>query len=416
METILSIESIDLNKNENIVSANKYKMQYYNAIALLKVFFYLTFEPKTIDNIWRNKIIEYFLKFRTILKKNNLIFSNYLIPLYNCEEKVDKTILEICFMITISFLSTEKDDVKINVLFDFFENKDRSCKEYGESLFSLFDKLNKNNENIKDVNYYKNNNFEIYMNENNYDKQEKSILIIAFINLILLQNLKKDNGHENLYITKYKLMLYQEITNFFNKSIDLFLKTKTDQIYDSILDFLANINIKKKEVKYEEFESSLKGIVNKNNKKLKEYEPENFIFLPQFYLDNKNECIFNNICLLYKKKESVYEKTQDKVSNQAVIYGDYFEVELKNVIKYFKSDLIFKDSSIYFSDVFLYDKNFDSIRKSFLIKFKKKLILENNRKLFDYPCKIKNFSSNKYALPKSYLTCLLYDLGYVILI
>ena len=404
METILSIESIDLNQNENIVSANKYKMQYYNAITLLKVFFYLTFEPKTFNNIWRNKIIEYFLKFRNILKKNNLIFSNYLIPLYNGEEKVDKTILEICFMITISFLSTEKDDVKINVLFDFFENKDRSCKEYGESLFSLFDKLNKNNENIKDVNYYKNNNFEIYMNENNYDKQEKSILIIAFINLILLQNLKKDNGHENLYITKYKLMLYQEITNFFNKSIDLFQKTKTDQIYDSILDFLANINIKKKEVKYEEFESSLKGIVNKNNKKLKEYEPENFIFLPQFYLDNKNECIFNNICLLYKKKESVYEKTQDKVSNQAVIYGDYFEVELKNVIKYFKSDLIFKDSSIYFSDVFLYDKNFDSIRKSFLIKFKKKLILENNRKLFDYPCKIKNFSSNKYALPKSYLT------------
>ena len=404
METILSIESIDLNKNENIVSTNKYKMQYYNMIALLKVFFYLIFEPKTTDNVRRNKIIEYFLEFRNLLKENNMIFSNYLIPLYNGEEKVEKTILEICFMITISFLSTEKDDVKINNFFDFFENKDRSCKEYGESLFSLFDKLNKNNETIFDINYYKNNNFEIYMNENKYEKQEKSILIIAFINLILLQNLQKDKGHENLYILKYKLLLYQEITNFFIKSIDLFQKTKTDQIYDSILDYLSNINTKKLEVKFEKFESSFKDIVNKNNKKLKEYEPENFSFLPQYYLDNKNECILNNICLLYKKKESINEKNQEKVNNQAVIiYGDYFDIELKNVIKCFKSDLIFKDSSLFFNDIFFYDKNFDSIRKSFLIKYKKKLIIENNRKLFDYPCKIKNFSSNKYALPKTYL-------------
>ena len=409
MEVILNIESIDLNQNENIVNTNKYKIQYYNVIILIKIFFNLTFDPKTIDNIWRKKIIKYFLEFRNILKKNNLIFSNYLIPLYNGEEKVDKTILEICFMITISFISEEKDDIKINALFDFFENKDRSCKEFGESLFSLFDKLNKNNENIKDINYYKNNNFEIYMNENNYEKQEKSILIIAYINLILLENLKKDNRHEILYISKYKLLLYQEITYFFNKSNDLFQKTKTDHVYDSILDYLTNISIKKKEVKYETFESSLKDIVNKHNKKLKEYEPENFSFLPQYYLDNKNDCYLNNKCLLYKKKESLYEKSQDKASNQTVIYGDYFDIELKNVIKYFKSDLIYKDSSLYFSDIFFYDKNFDSIRKSFLIKFQKKIIVENNRKLFDYPCKIKNFSSNKYALPKTFLR---YDSDY----
>lgn len=404
METILSIESIDLNKNENIVNTNKYKMQYYNVIALLKLFFYLTFEPKAIDDFYKNKIIRYFLKFRNILKENNLIFSNYLITLYNGEEKVEKTILEICFIITLSFISTEKDDIKINDFFEFFENKDRSCKEYGESLFSLFDKLNKNNEDIKDINYYKNNNFEIYMNENKYEKQEKSLLIIAFINLILLKTMKKDNRQESLYVSKYKILLYNEITYFFNKSSDLFQKTKTDQIYDTILDYLTHLSTKKKEVKYETFEPSLKDIVNKNNKKkLKDYEPQSFSFLPQYYFENKNYCIVNNKCLLSKRNESIDEKNQEKICNQTVIYGDYFDIDLNNVIKYFKSDLIFKDSSLYFNDIFFYDKNFDSIRKSFLIKYKDNLKVESNRKLFDYPCKIKNYSSNKYALPKTYL-------------
>ena len=210
METLLSVESIDLNQNENIVNTNKYKIQYYNMITLLKVFFYLFFEPKTIDNVWRNKIIEYFLKFRNILKKNNLIFSNYLIPLYNGEEKVEKTILEICFLITISFLSTEKDDVKINTFFDFFENKDRSCKEYGESLFSLFDKLNKNNENINDIVNIKINHRKILI------KAKELVGINRGINIIkqlLIGNNSRNNSYTEIHFGPKQIIIIANIKN-----------------------------------------------------------------------------------------------------------------------------------------------------------------------------------------------------------
>ena len=77
-----------------------------------------------------------------------------------------------------------------------------------------------------------------------------------------------------------------------------------------------------------------------------------------------------------------------------------------NVVKCLKKDLLLKDCSIYFNDIYFNDNNFIKIKNSFFYKYKNHLSNddESTDKFLNYPTKLKNFSSSKYAGPKIFLT------------
>ena len=406
MEMIINIKTLELDKSKSFINTNRYKIQYFNIIEILKIFFIISYEPKNNDIFCRKKIIEYFLKFMNILKEDNLIYSNYLITLNNNnEEKINKTILEICYIIMLSFISTEKDSNKVIQYFGTFENRDKKSQENEQSLFYIFDKLNKFSNDIKNINYYKNTDFEFFLNGKKSEKQEKSLLILSFIYFIIVENKKIDKNFFKDNIVSTIVLLFKEIINLFKNSTNLpFQKIKDDNIYNSILEHLFNLNDPKKTklFQFENFITIFKDIINRNNKTLKDYDPNYCI--NQINFGDNNECYFKQKCLLLMKRKSIYNNSKsEQINNQSTKYGDYFDIELSDIIKYFKSDLIFKDCSIYFNDIFFFDKNFDSIRKSLLIKYNVRLIDEKGRRLLDYPCRIKNYSSNKYAMPRVFL-------------
>ena len=402
IEMIINMESLELKINQEKINQFEYKMQYYNIIKLLKIFFYISYYSQIDNSLCQMKIIEYFFKFRKLLKENNMIYSNYLIPLEINNEKIEKTILEICYMIIISLLSKiEMKPGKINECLEFFENRDQSSKEFGNSLFYIFDMINAGKD-INDISNYQNKNFEKYLSELNYQKEEKSLLIISFIYLIILTNQARKIKNLESFIIRYKINIFNDIMILFKKMYGQFQKLKKDFIYDLILEQIYNINENKLSFD-NQLMSSFEEIINKNIKKYKEIDPINDI--NEIYNDPFNECYLKNNCYLLKENSSILFSIMPKPSKKPSKFKDYFDINFPNNVKYFKSDLLLKDCSIFFNDLFFKDKNFDSIKKSFLIKNKNDLIGESNRKLLKYPCKLKNYSSNKYAYPKIFLKC-----------
>ena len=398
MDMIMNIESIELNYEKQIRNINKYKSQYYNIIQLLKFFLYISYDSKINDTLCQKKIIEYFLKFRNALKKNNLIYSNFLITIEINDEKTQKTILEIVLIITYSIISkNEHNDILLNEYLEYFEIKTIG-KEYGKSLFYIFDVKNKNLINNQN---YQNEDFDIYLLELKCPKEERSLLITSLIYFITLETKKNKMTNIVNFITKYKMIFFNEIIILFNLSHGLFQKTKTDVIYDLILDNLCSSKDDKLSIN-DILLSSITEIITKNNKKFKEYESMNNI--SQIKKNDSNECYLKDKCLLLKQNSLLsFNSSHNKKVQNSELFGDYFNIELKNISKYLKKDLLLKDCSIYFDDIFFNDRNFNKIKYSFLLKYKKDLIEDHDEKFFNYPVKIKNYSCNKYFQPKAFI-------------
>ena len=125
---------------------------------------------------------------------------------------------------------------------------------------------------------------------------------------------------------------------------------------------------------------------------------------------NENEKCFNNDSLINEcEKENNYVKLN---LNKP---GDFSNIDLDNIILCLKRDLLLKECSVYFNELYFNDKNFETLIKSFNCNFEnnKKIKLKNEMKKFKYPIKLKNYSNNKYAYPhifvKPYTT--FYDLN-----
>ena len=145
IEMILYLEYNDKYENKN-------ETYFYNMIEFLKIFKFFSIKYKESSNYNNNKLKVYFRHLLIKIKKYNFIYSPYLIKIE--ENKKDnenslKTLLEICFLCTISFLDIEdkslgKNDLLFNIILSFVNDnkKDDTQKNSGHTIFFDFDSCN----------------------------------------------------------------------------------------------------------------------------------------------------------------------------------------------------------------------------------------------------------------------------------
>ena len=211
-------------------------------------------------------------------------------------------------------------------------------------------------------------------------------------------------------------LLIGDLLIIINNSAEL-KKTKNYNLYNSFIDSLNNIKKSKNEIKEYDIISTLDSLSTSNDHsnlnfikfKKSQNNEKNIDYYKLFENDKKSidKCILNNNCLLLNKSkaEDFYDLSDMEMEITSPILKSYFDIEMTNVVKCLKKDLLLNEISIYFNDIFFNDKNFIKIKNSFFCNYKN--LLNNNYKneLLKYPSKIKNYSSNKYATPKIFLTC-----------
>ena len=351
MEKIFFLEEIIqviISENEEKKNdINKNKFFYQNSIELIEIF-YLS---KKIMNLFNDKNYEdIFENYFYFMKINKFLFSPYLIQINDNK----KTILEYFFDIAAQFGFD-----KINKLF----NDDSNVKNYILKTKNLKEKD------------YDNNEFNKYLKSLKFKINEKPVIIHIFEVL-----------YEKKNFDKILEIFIKEI-----KSNDIWKKFEKDNeeikiIRNSNINEINDYFNKKKEIKEN---------TNKNDSK------KNVIF-------NENDCPLKKNCLLLKNKT---QSKTTKLSNMNNIsekiykkYGTFSELDLDNIILCMKRDLLLKECSVYYHEIYFNDKNFDKMKKLFLHKYLNHPIikLKNDIDKLNRPVKIKNYSNNKYAYPQLY--------------
>ena len=411
---------LDLNLEYTDSNETKQKISLFNTIQLLQIFYYISKDRNLLVAFIELKLGNYVLKFFENLKKYKLIFLKQCIQM-NINGKIyEKNIFEICFNITISIFFIVKNTLIMKNFFEFFLEKNNlfvnNENEFGKSIVFIFDIIDKslniiNNEYQNNIKEYYSHDIEKSLIEKNY-KKEEDILLIKFImqlQMIKLNETENNNAiiiiHENSLINKFINLFINDLLILIKHSSGL-KKSKNDNLYNYIIDSINKYNedtiIKKEELIYV-FEEACK----KNQIKIDIFndkiQSKNFIF----YNYNSEKCPLKEKCLMltnnYDEENNKYfETSKENIST-------YFDLNHKNIIKCFKKDLLFKDCSIYFNDIYFYNGDFAKIKNSFYYNYESNIPEQNlndYRKYFlKYPSKLKNFSSNKYALPKIFLSC-----------
>ena len=396
------------------------KTTIFNTIRLLKVFYFLSKEKKITEAIPEFNLEEYILKFFNILKIFNFIFAPQCISMNINGENCQKTILEMCFNISINFVLLYKDDLLADKFFSFFKGdnimEENMVNETGKSIVFIFDLSNESLNNIiNNYNEYHSDDLEKILTENNYKRETKFLLIdfIIQLQMIKINEIAKNNINildENSYINKFINLFFDDLLIL----IPILLNPKqlnNNNIYDNIIDSIIQINnsknyINTKDILFSVFEENCQKFKIKiNTFDEANYSKKNFL-----YNDFSSEkCILKEKCLLlnpnlHEEYNTPIEETKENISS-------YFDLEQSNAIKCFKKDLLLKDCSIYFNDIFFYDKNFIKIKNSYYYNYgydiAEHMIIDYEKKnnFLNYPSQLKNFSSNKYALPKIFLNC-----------
>ena len=430
-ELIEMVLSIDLsNKNKVIVAdetiENEYEKYFYNTIQLIKIFFCISQDARS-NKIFNNyKLKYYFSQFFKKIKKYLFIFSSYLINL-DSNNEIQKTLLEMIFNITISFINinnSAQEQIDINKkIYELFlneksEKKNNIGEDIGKSIIFIYDLVNSASKNNKAITINKGNYFDINYENYFYEKKsikEEKLLLIEFIIFLYKQKANSsmnniNDNEENNLINEFLNMLIDDLILLINKCSG-FQKSKNDKLYDSIIDFINentnNMDIMLKESLILVIENKIHQYINK--KKLKIHTELDYLNLIKHDEKEITECLLKEKCLLIKKEsDDIPEELRIKDSITKGEVNSYFNIETKNVVKCFKKDILLKDCSIYFADIYFNDKNFSKIKNSFYYNYKNNLPdydKENSFKCLNYPSKLRNFSSNKYATPKLFLTC-----------
>jgi hypothetical protein len=323
------IISIIYEEREDRNNEDKRKIFYENSIQLLKIF-YLSIKVNN-SLLSNNNFENLFEKYYLFLKENKMLLAPFEIIIENKanNELYKKTIFEICIDIIISF---ETDN-------NFFE------KIFNEEIFKdhIFKKKEMNSES------FKNEEFNKYLKSLKGKKNEKEISILAINKLcecIINNRQNKDEQKKDIY-NKYLNNFIKEILKNYEKWAKLekeyeelkLLKNIKNDDYEELICFVE----KKMEKEKDKRRDSIKS---ENKKQINNYINE----------ENQNKCPLKKNCLLIIKSKSSSNKLDitnyinDK-NKPIELYGNYIDIELKNIILCLKRDLLLTESSIYFSDI-----------------------------------------------------------------
>ena len=354
------IQIISLLKEEKKGDVNKNKIFYQNSIELIEIFY---LSNSLNPNLSKDKDYEnIFIKYFFFLKQNKFLFSPYLITIGDNR----KTILGYFADLSIQF--------GINN-FDKFFNEDNFIKNY----------ILKKNIKEKD---YQNDDFNKYLKSLRYKTNEKPV-IIHIIETLLFEKEK------NPYFERYLILFFDEI-----KKDDVWKKLEKD---NEELRLIKNSKISN----LTELTDYFKNKINETKENaIKTESRKNLI---NFDI-RENECPLKKYCLFNKNKSnnsSKIDKIKNPNNNIKKKYGTFSEIDLENIILCMKRDILLKECSAYFYDIYFNDKNFMNLRALFKYNFENnpgiKLLKINNK--FDKlnrPVKIKNYSNNRYAYPQLY--------------
>lgn len=373
-EEIIKIISLEKEiKNDT----NKNKYFYQNLIELLEILWISTNLNKLLA---KNKKYEnIFIIFFNWLKKTKIIFSPYIITINDFK----KTIMEYCFDISIQINIYNFSNLFYNdndVLNYIIKNKNFKEKDNENDGFNKYLKTLKNKISEKPILIYILNILCDILNSNKFNNSD-SIEQNAFEKYL---NIFIDEIKKNDIWKKYEKD---------NEELKIIKNSKNSELVEFI-NYIKKKNENKEKIRNQSF--SLKRESKKNNLLLE--------------LDENNECPAKKNCLLMKNKSNIniqlkLQKTaktfeEDKVKK----YGSFLDFDLENIILCIKRDILLKESSIYFYEMYFNDKNFKNLKDLFLYKYEhhKKIKLTNEMDKLNYPVTLKNYANNKYAYPQMF--------------
>ena len=414
LDMLLELDYIDL------INKEKQKISLFNTIQILLIFYSISKDRNSFTTFFELGMDNYILKFFENLKKSKFIFLLSYIPININKESEQHTILEICFDIIISIFFIINDYGTLTKFFEFFlENNDKNTKneiEFGKSIVYYLDVINEplniiNNKILKKHESYHSQELENYFRENNY-KTNTNLLLIEF--LIKLQMIKQNELKKNNLIFIRENSLINKFINLFTNDLLIlikyssgFKKAKNEIIYNCIIDSInkyINENIK---ITKQELNVIIEDACEKNEIIINIFDEKNK--LKNFILNDyiSEQCLLKEKCLLLT--QVCEEENNIRIEEKKENINSYFDIENSKIIKCLKNDLLLKDCSIYFDDIYFHDKNFIKIKNSFYYNYESHLsdqnIYDYKNNFLKYPSKLKNFSSNKYALPKIFLCC-----------
>ena len=417
LDVILSLEYIDPNNNNPL----KKEITIFNTIQLFQIYFIATKNQKICEIFCEEGLCDYILKF--FEDTFDFIHSNYCIPININNELYQKTILEMCFNITISIVMSIKNDNIKQKFFDFFCQDNLKISnnenEFGKSIVCILDLSNESFNNYnKEIKYqfiiYQTDDLNDYFKAKKYRKESKSLLI-RFLNdlqLIKINQVRNNdiindglnNLNDDIYLNKFINLFIDDLILIIYNSSGINKSNYDEPLYNSLIDLLNKYITSDESIKKESllsiFESFCKNNKNIDNIFDKKINLLNF----NLYNNTLDKCLLKNECrLLNQNFEDEFINIKPEITKECI--NSYFDIENKNVIICLKKDLLLTDCSIYFEDIYSYDKNFKKIRNSFYYNYQSDLELYDYKNDFlNYPTKLKNYSSNKYALPKIFLT------------
>ena len=355
------IQYIDSVKEEKKGGSNLNKIIYQNSLELIEIF-YLSYSCN--PNLTKDKCFEnIFIRYFSFLKQNKLLFSPYLIPINDTK----KIILEYFFDLAIQFNS--------NIYEKFF---------VGDNLIQNY--ILKNNIKEKD---YQNDDFNKYLKSSKYKISDKPIII--HIIEMLLQKKEEDANWE-----KYLIIYFDEM-----KKNNIWKKLEKDNEELKLINNVKMSNLKE----LTDYFSRKKVDTKENQNKSASKKNINVLDISEIECPLKKNCLVNK----NKNTQSKGNKKGDINKNEIIPkkYGTFCDIDLENIIFCIKRDLLLKECSAYYYDIYFKDKNFQNLRRLFKKNYEgnpkiKLLEINNKHDKLRRPGTIKNYSNNNYAYPQLY--------------
>ena len=393
----------------------------YCLINFIKFYHYIIFNEKYIITFLEKGFIDNLLQVINLCSKKYLINSNQLFIVNINDSENSKTIIEIVLEIYFQLFFNDcysKETYKslISSIYILYDNKFEKDKTYTKFYINdyyryILTKKKLNDKEIKLKNNIINNNIsstEGGQFDNNFTTF--ALLIISGYQ----KSFKSKNFSENidkLELKKVIEQLYSYILEEHQYLIELnkdyFLKNcPSNNQYNELIKLLKNKFIKKRKNSEEEIKLFFEGNESNLNSEKKEKEK---------YIDKKdnNKSSNNNISTpssspsISTNQNNIIDddslKNENKEKNKSIQIEPIEFPENLNSIKYFKNpnktflknpkkQIMNNIFSLYYIDVFYYNKTFCRMKNYFINNFLN--FSEPTTKLLDYPSKIKNYSNN----------------------
>ena len=336
---------------------------FLNIVNFLNVFYKLSIHKISLNNEISSILTE-FIKF---LIDNKVCYQLFLFPVFS--------ILEMIITISINYKREDFDSIRIMACNADLTNPKLKIK--GAKPFAP----NKND-------------FTFFNKNKNYKIEERSYTLILLQKIIENRDLSIDEKQQYIIsiiddfvplVNKSKY-LPLDGSSLYNECVNIFLKHKKEKApHEEIVKELMNINERDKD-------HEIKIIQDEEGK-------VNHSFYP---------CPLKDNCLLSKKSNITSGckiNTEDKnMTNIHSRLESTFNINGKEIVICCKRDLLLKYFSIYYQDVYFYNKDFIKIKKFYQYLYCKNNSDKSNKEInLNYPSILKNYTSCKYFYPKLFL-------------